>query len=91
LISTNTRALLGNLFEYRDLDSVEVEGLREPMLVSQVLRESASTIRFEALRSVRGELIGRGKELDLLLRRWHQAKTGEGRVVLLTGEAGIGK
>src|SRR5262249_2769749 len=66
LISTNTRALLGNLFEYRDLDAVEVEGLREPVLVSQVLRESASTSRFEALRSVRGELIGRGEELDVL-------------------------
>jgi predicted ATPase len=47
--------------------------------------------RFEALRSGTTPLIGRSEELDLLLRRWEQAKTGEGRVVLLSGEPGIGK
>ncbi len=47
--------------------------------------------RFEALRSGTTPLVGHGEELDLLLRRWEQAKTGEGRVVLLSGEPGIGK
>src|SRR5216683_3979078 len=47
--------------------------------------------RFEALRSGATPLVGRGEELDLLVRRWEQAKTGEGRVVLLSGEPGIGK
>src|ERR1700674_2483786 len=47
--------------------------------------------RFEALRSETTPLVGRGEELDLLLRRWEQVKTGEGRVVLLAGEPGIGK
>jgi predicted ATPase len=47
--------------------------------------------RFEALRSGQTPLVGRGEEIELLLRRWHQAKSGEGRVVLVSGEPGIGK
>src|SRR4029453_5021905 len=45
----------------------------------------------EALRSDATPLLGRDEELDLLLRRWQQAKAGEGRVVLVSGEPGIGK
>ena len=48
-------------------------------------------LRFEALRSTATQLVGRDEELDLLRRRWEQAKTGEGRVVLISGDAGIGK
>src|SRR5258707_4599729 len=47
--------------------------------------------RFEALRSGATPLVGRDEEVELLLRRWHQAKSGEGRVVLISGEPGIGK
>ena len=47
--------------------------------------------RFEALRSAETPLVGRDEEVELLIRRWQQAKTGEGRVVLISGEPGIGK
>jgi len=56
-----------------------------------VIGESGVVSRFEALRSGATPLVGRDEELDLLLRRWHQAKLGEGRVVLVSGEPGIGK
>jgi class 3 adenylate cyclase len=91
MISASTRRLIGGLFEHRDLGAVQVNHLPDPVEVSEVLRESAIGSRLEALRSVSGELVGRGEELDLLLLRWQQAKLGEGRVVLLSGEAGIGK
>jgi len=91
LISAGTRRLIGTLFEYRDLGAVELKQIPGPVEVAEVLRESVIASRFEALRSGRAELVGRGDELDLLLRRWQQAKTGDGCVVLLTGEAGIGK
>jgi predicted ATPase len=56
-----------------------------------VLSESDQVSRFEALRSGETPLVGREEEIELLLRRWQQAKSGEGRVVLLSGEPGIGK
>src|SRR5262249_52796031 len=84
--------LVGNLFEYRDLGAVEVKGIAAPVLASQVLRPSAAASRFEALRgSALTRLIGRDEEIDLLLRRWTRAKSGDGQVVLISGEPGIGK
>jgi predicted ATPase len=56
-----------------------------------VLGESDEVSRFEALRSGETPLVGREEEVELLVRRWQQAKTGEGRVVLISGEPGIGK
>ena len=56
-----------------------------------MLGEGGTVSCFEALRSTATQLVGRDEELDLLRRRWEQAKTGEGRVVLISGEAGIGK
>ncbi len=56
-----------------------------------VPRESSIDSRFEALHASRSRLVGRGEEMELLLRRWEQARTGEGCVVMLSGEAGIGK
>ena len=53
--------------------------------------ESREVSRFAALRSERSALVGRDEEVDLLMRRWKQVKTGEGRVVLISGEPGIGK
>jgi predicted ATPase/class 3 adenylate cyclase len=91
MISEATRRLVGDLFEYRDLGAVAIRGLPEAVRVWQALRPSAVESRFEALRSGTTPLVGRDEELDLLLRRWKQAKTGEGRVVLLSGEPGIGK
>jgi DNA-binding winged helix-turn-helix (wHTH) protein len=91
MISDSTCRLIGTLFVCRDLGGVDIDDLGHEVKVSEVLHESAVGSRFEALRSNIGELVGREEELDLLLRRWNQAKSGQGRVVLLAGEAGIGK
>jgi hypothetical protein len=67
------------------------ERRQAPVAASRVLRESAAESRFEALRATATPLVGRDEELAMLERRWQQAKTGEGGVVLLSGEPGIGK
>jgi class 3 adenylate cyclase len=92
VIAAGTRRLVGDLFEYRDLGTVEVKGIAAPVPAWQVLRPSAVASWFEALRgSAFSTLIGRGEEIDLLLRRWARAKAGDGQVVLVSGEPGIGK
>ena len=92
LISDATQQLTGGLFEYRALGAVAVRGYDTPIQAWQVLREGTLDSRFEALRSGGHiPLLGRDEELALLLRRWDQASGGEGRVVLLSGEPGIGK
>jgi class 3 adenylate cyclase len=91
VIDSNTRRLLGHLFEYRTLGPLSVKGFDEPVAVWQVARVSAVESRFEALRATTTPLIGRDEEIDLLLRCWDQAKRGDGCVVLVAGEAGIGK
>jgi len=92
VIAAGTRRLVGDLFEYRDLGAIEVKGIAGPVPAWQVLRPSVVASRFEALRgSALTRLIGRDEEVDLLLRRWARAKTGDGQVVLVSGEAGLGK
>src|SRR6201997_5043932 len=92
VIAAGTRRLVGDLFEYRDLGAVEVKGIAAPVPAWQVLRPSAVASRFEALHgTVLGPLVGRDEEIDLLLRRWARAKAGDGQVVLISGEPGIGK
>jgi len=92
VIAAGTRRLLGALFEYRDLGVVEVKGIATPVPAWQVLSPSAVASRFEALRgSALTALVGRDEEIDLLLRRWARAKAGDGQVVLVSGEPGIGK
>jgi class 3 adenylate cyclase/tetratricopeptide (TPR) repeat protein len=91
VIGPSTKRLTGGLFDYEDLDAVEIKGLAAPVRASLVLRESGAESRFEALRAARTPLVGRDEELAMLERRWQQAKTGEGGVVLLSGEPGIGK
>src|SRR6516165_10738510 len=91
VIASSTRRLTGGLFEYRDLGSVALKGLAAPVAVWRVLRESGAESRFEALRAARTPLVGREEELAMLERRWRQAKSGEGCVVLVSGEPGIGK
>ena len=92
LIAPDTRRRVGDLFEYRDLGDIEVKGWADPVRVWQALRPSAIESRFEALR---GEaltpFVGREEETELLLRRWRRARASDGQVVLLGGEAGIGK
>jgi len=92
VIAPSTRRLLGGLFEYRDLGAIEVKGIAAPVPAWQVLWPSAVESRFEALRgSALTPLIGRDEEIELLLRRWARAKAGDGQIVLISGEPGIGK
>jgi class 3 adenylate cyclase/tetratricopeptide (TPR) repeat protein len=91
VIGPSTRRLTGGLFDYEDLGAVEIKGFAAPVIAARVLRESVAESRFEALRAARTPLVGRDEELALLQHRWHQAKTGDGRVVLVSGEPGIGK
>src|SRR6266851_4227551 len=92
VIAAGTRRLVGDLFEVRDLGAVEIKGIAVPVPAWQVLRPSGVVSRFEALRgSALSRLVGRDEEIDLLLRRWTRAKAGDGQVVLVSGEPGIGK
>ena len=92
VMAESTRKLLGNLFELQDLGAQDLKGISGPVRAWAALRQASVESRFEALH-VGGltELVGREEELELLLRRWAKAKTGEGQVVLLSGEPGIGK
>jgi class 3 adenylate cyclase len=92
VIAAGTRRLVGDFFEYRDLGAVEVKGIADPVPVWQVLRPSVVESRFEALRGAAlTRLVDREEEIDLLLQRWACAKTGDGQVVLISGEPGLGK
>jgi predicted ATPase len=92
VIAAATRRLVGDLFEYRDLGAVEVKGIAAPVPAWQVLCPSIVASRFEALRGLAlTRLVGRDEEIDLLLRRWARAKSGDGQIVLISGEPGIGK
>jgi class 3 adenylate cyclase/predicted ATPase len=91
VIGQSTRRQIGTLFELDDLGPQALAGFAEPQRAWRVIGESGVVSRFEALRSETTPLVGRDEELDLLLRRWHQAGTGEGRAVLVSGEPGIGK
>jgi len=91
VIAPSTRRLTGGLFDYQDLGAIEIKGLAAPVEAARVVRESGAESRFEALRAARTPLVGRDEELGLLRRRWQQAKTGEGCIVLISGEPGIGK
>jgi hypothetical protein len=91
VIGASTRRLLGDLFELQDLGTTEVKGLAQPVHAWAALRASLVESRFDALRSATTPLVGRDEEVSLLLRRWEQAKAGEGQIVLVSGEPGIGK
>jgi class 3 adenylate cyclase/predicted ATPase len=92
VIAESTRKLLGNLFELEDLGAKDLKGIAGPARAWAALRLGSAEGRFEALHGGGlTALVGREEELELLLRRWSKAKSGEGQVVLLSGEAGIGK
>ena len=92
VIAENTRKLVGKLFELEDLGAQDLKGIAGPVRAWAALRGASVEGRFDAFHaSGLTDLIGREEELDLLLRRWSKAKIGEGQVVLLSGEAGIGK
>src|SRR5438309_3585099 len=91
VIGEATRRQIGELFHLEDLGPQQLAGFGEPLRAWRVLGESGEVSRFEALRSGEMPLVGRDEEIELLQRRWEQAKSGEGRVVLISGEPGIGK
>src|SRR5215470_15836726 len=92
VIAEATRRLLGNLFELKDLGARDLNGVAEPLRAWVALRASTVESRFEALHAAGlTALVGRGEEIELLRRRWSKTKTWDGQVVLLSGEAGIGK
>jgi class 3 adenylate cyclase/predicted ATPase len=92
VVADGSRRQIGTLFEIEDLGPQPLAGIAEPQRAWRVVAESGIASRFEALRG--GALtpfVGREEEIELLLRRWQRASAGEGQVVLLSGEAGIGK
>ena len=92
VIAESTRRLVGNLFELEDLGAQDLKGISGSVRAWAALRQAFVESRFEAMHtSGLTELVGREEELDLLLRRWSKAKGGQGQVVLLSGEPGIGK
>ena len=91
VIELRTRRLVGNLFEFADLGLVAVKGFPDPVPACEVIGASATQSRFEALHPQQTALVGRDEEIGALFRRWEQATRGEGQVVLLAGEPGIGK
>ena len=92
VIAEGTRRLLGNLFELQDLGTRDLKDIAGPVRTWAALRASSVQSRFEAMHAGHlTALVGREDELELLLRRWSRAKAGLGQVVLLSGEAGIGK
>jgi hypothetical protein len=91
VIGEATRRQIGRLFDLADLGPQALAGFAEPQRAWRVIGESGMLSRFEALRSGTTPLVGRDEEVELLIRRWQQVKSGEGRVVLISGEPGIGK
>jgi class 3 adenylate cyclase len=91
VVAESTRRLVGNLFELEDLGAKDLKGMSGPARAWSVLRASAVDSRFEALRTVTTSLVGREAEIDLLMDCWGHAKEGKGRVVVISGEPGIGK
>ena len=92
VIDPLTKRLIGNAFEFVDLGALSLKGFETPVHAWQVLSNKSSVSRFESDRSLQlTNFVGREEELSLLLGRWREAVEGEGQVVLLCGEAGIGK
>jgi class 3 adenylate cyclase/predicted ATPase len=92
VIDPTTKRLVGNAFNVADLGAVTLKGFDTPVQAWQVLSSRESASRFDSYRASHlTNFIGREQEVALLLSRWHEAVGGEGQVVLLCGEAGIGK
>ena len=92
VVAEATRDLAGGRFEYADHGRYQLKGFDQPVQIWRVLRASAAESRFDAARTRRlSPFVGRANEIDLMLGRWQRASAGVGQVVLLIGEAGIGK
>ena len=92
VVSESTKRLLGRTFELKALGPLELKGFKAPVLAWSVIGETENVSRFEASRSeAMTPFVGREQEVALLVNRWRRAANGEGQVVVLSGEAGIGK
>jgi AAA ATPase domain len=92
VVADSTRRLVGGLFEVEDLGQQWLKGFIEPVRAHRVIRPGEAEGRFEALHGASlTPMVGREQEIALLFERWRRAKAGHGHVVLLSGEAGIGK
>jgi class 3 adenylate cyclase len=93
MIDANTHRMTGGVFEYDEIGQVELKGFAAPVTVWRVRGEVAIESRFDALHSAAAltSFVGREEETELLVGIWKRAKEGEGQVVLLSGEPGIGK
>jgi class 3 adenylate cyclase/tetratricopeptide (TPR) repeat protein len=92
VIGGATHRSAGALFECAALGSQSLKGFEAPILVWTVVRPRRAESRFDSLRAAHlTDLVGREEEIDTLLRRWQRAKRGEGQIVLISGEPGIGK
>jgi len=91
VIADATRRLLGSLFELEDLGMRALKGFPQMQRSWRVLGEARFKSRFEGLRSSDATLVGRDEDIELLLRRWAQVKTGQGRIILISGDPGVGK
>jgi hypothetical protein len=90
VVSAATRAMLGDHFDLEDLGAYELKGFADPVPVWRVLSARDVESRFAATRT-RRPLVGRQAEMGLLLRAWEGSSRGRGQVVLIQGEAGVGK
>jgi AAA ATPase-like protein len=92
VVADSTRRLVGGLFEVEDLGQQWLKGFIEPVRAHRVIRPGEAEGRFEALPGASlTPMVGREQEIALLFERWRRAKAGHGHVVLLSGEAGLGK
>ena len=92
VIAETTRTLAGGLFDLRDLGERDLKGFAGLIRPWSVVGQRSIESRFEATRAEGlSELIGRDEEIETLLRRWRRAREGDGQVVLISGEPGIGK
>jgi predicted ATPase/class 3 adenylate cyclase len=92
VVGAETRGIVGDLFEWEDLGRRALKGFPEPIQAWRALQAKQAETRFEARHGATlAPLVGREEEIDMLLRRWRSARSGEGQVVLLSGEAGVGK
>ena len=92
VVDAATYRLIGGLFDSRNLGTFDLKGFPGPVPAWRVLGEIPGQSRFEARHAAGiGPLVDRDEDLEMLLRRWRQARDGEGRVVLISGDPGIGK
>jgi class 3 adenylate cyclase/predicted ATPase len=91
IVSADTRRLVGELFECSAIGAQALKGFAAPVQAWKVTGASAVVSRFRALRTVNTRTVDRREEVDLIMRRWRQSRGGDGSVVLISGEPGIGK